>query len=78
VQNRPLFLYWTLFHYMFLPNRPSSGVQVVVVKDSTAHCNAVIFAPIVVASGYFGYVGCHPFYLGVPQRTTMMADQHTT
>jgi hypothetical protein len=32
-------------HYMFRPNRPSSGVQVVVVKDSAAH-------PIVVASPY--------------------------
>jgi hypothetical protein len=29
-----------------------------VVKDSAAHCNAVFFPFIVVASGYFGYVGC--------------------
>jgi hypothetical protein len=43
---------------MFRPNWPSSGVQVVMVKDSAAHCNAVFFPPIVVASGYFGYVGC--------------------
>jgi hypothetical protein len=28
------------------------------VKDSAAHCNAVFFPPILVASGYFGYVGC--------------------
>jgi heme exporter protein D len=41
---------------MFRPNWPSSGVQVVMVKDSAAHCNAVFFPPIVVASGYFGYV----------------------
>jgi hypothetical protein len=35
------------------------------VKDSAAHCNAVFFPPIVVASRYFGYVGYHLFYLGV-------------
>jgi hypothetical protein len=29
------------------------------VKDSAAHCNMVFFFPIVVASGYFGYVGVH-------------------
>jgi hypothetical protein len=29
-----------------------------VVKKSAAHRNAVFFRPIVVASGYFGYVGC--------------------
>jgi hypothetical protein len=33
-------------------------------KDSAAHCSAVFFPPIVVASGYFGYVGYHQFYLG--------------
>jgi hypothetical protein len=43
---------------MFRPNWPSSGVQVVVVKDSAAHCNAVFFPPTVVPSGCFGYVGC--------------------
>jgi hypothetical protein len=42
---------------MFRPNWPSSGVQAVIVKDSTAHCNAVFFPTIVVASSYFGYVG---------------------
>jgi hypothetical protein len=26
-------------HYMFWPNWPSSGVQVVVMKESVAHCN---------------------------------------
>jgi hypothetical protein len=50
---------------MFRPNWPPSDVQVVVVKDSAARCNAVFFPPIVVASGYFGYVGYHQFYLGV-------------
>jgi hypothetical protein len=35
------------------------------VKDSTAHCNAIFFPPIVIASGYIGYVDYHPFYLGV-------------
>jgi hypothetical protein len=29
-------------HYMFRPNQPSSGVQVVVMKDSAAQCNAVL------------------------------------
>jgi hypothetical protein len=33
-------------------------------KDSAAHCNAGFFPPIVVASGYFGYMGYHQFYLG--------------
>jgi hypothetical protein len=35
------------------------------VKDSAAHCNAVFFPPVVAASGYFGYVGYHQFYLVV-------------
>jgi hypothetical protein len=36
------------------------------IKDSAAHCNAVLFAPIVVAPGCFvGHVGYHQFYLGV-------------
>jgi hypothetical protein len=35
------------------------------VKDSAAHCNAVFFPPIVLASGYFEYVDYHQFYLGV-------------
>jgi hypothetical protein len=48
-------------HYMFRPNWPYSDVQVVMVKNSTAHCNAVFFPPLVVASGYVGY---HQFYLG--------------
>jgi hypothetical protein len=34
------------------------------VKDSAAHCNAVFLPPVVVASGYFGYVGYHQFYSG--------------
>jgi hypothetical protein len=34
-----------------------------VVKDSAAYCNAVSFPPIVVASGYFGYVGYHQMFL---------------
>jgi hypothetical protein len=29
-----------------------------VAEDSAAHCNAVFFPPVVVASGYFGYVRC--------------------
>jgi hypothetical protein len=46
---------------MFRPNCPSSGVQVVMDKDSAALCNAGYFPSIVVASGYFGYVGYHQF-----------------
>jgi hypothetical protein len=30
--------------YMFRPNRPSSGVQVVTMKESAAHCNSVLFS----------------------------------
>jgi hypothetical protein len=47
---------------MFGPDWPYSDVQVVMVKNSTAHCNAVFFPPIVVASGYFGYMDYHQFY----------------
>jgi hypothetical protein len=43
---------------MFRPNWPSSGVQIVVVKASAAHCNAIFFLSILVASVIFGYVGC--------------------
>jgi hypothetical protein len=35
------------------------------VKESAAHCNVVFFLLILVASGYFGYVAYHQFYLGV-------------
>jgi hypothetical protein len=54
-----LSLYSFIGHYMFRPNWQSSGVEVVMVKDSAAHCNAVFFPPTVVISGYFGYVGFH-------------------
>jgi hypothetical protein len=47
---------------MFRPNWPSSGVQL---KDSAAHCNAVFFPLIVVASAYFGYVAYHLGVLGL-------------
>jgi hypothetical protein len=50
---------------MFRPNWPSAGVQVVTVKDSAAHCDAIFFPPTVVASDYFGNVGYHQFYVGV-------------
>jgi hypothetical protein len=43
---------------MFRLNWPSSGVQVVVVRESAAHCNAPFSPPIAVASGYFHYVCC--------------------
>jgi hypothetical protein len=61
---------------MFQPNWPSSGVQVVMVKDSAAHCNAVFFPPTVVplvilvmwrTSVLFGcpWVACGCFWLCV-------------
>jgi hypothetical protein len=50
---------------MFRHNWPSAVVQVVMVKDSAAHCNAVSVPAILVASVYFGCVGYHQFYLGV-------------
>jgi hypothetical protein len=50
---------------MFRPNWPSSGAQVVVAKEYTAHCKAVFFPPILVASGCFDYVGYRQFYSGV-------------
>jgi hypothetical protein len=50
------FLYWTR---LSRPDWLSSCVQ-----DSVAYCKAVLFPPIVIASGYFGYVGYHQFYLG--------------
>jgi hypothetical protein len=49
---------------MFRSNWPSSGVQVVVVKYSAAHCNAVFFFPIVVASGYFWLCGLYVVAFG--------------
>jgi hypothetical protein len=55
-------------HYMFRPNRPSSRIQVVMVWDSAGHCNTGFFPPIVVVSGYFGYVGYHQFYLSLGSR----------
>jgi hypothetical protein len=55
------------------------------VKVPAAHCNAASFSPIVVASGYFGYVGYHQFYLGVLELYLVafgfvwsLADQHET
>jgi hypothetical protein len=67
VQRRSTILssYSFIGHYMFWPNWQSSGVQVFMVKDSAAHCNAIFFPPIAVASGYSGYVGYHQFHLGV-------------
>jgi hypothetical protein len=50
---------------MFRPNRPSSGVQVVMVKDSAAHCNVVFFPSTDVASGYLVMWVTISFYLGV-------------
>jgi hypothetical protein len=49
---------------MFQPNWPSSSVHIIMVKDSAAHCSAVFFPPIAVASDYFGYVGYHQYLFG--------------
>jgi hypothetical protein len=35
-------LLFSLYHYIFRPNRPLSDVEVVVMKESTAYCNAVL------------------------------------
>jgi hypothetical protein len=42
-------------HHMFRRSWPSLGVHVVMVKDSAAHCNTVLFPPNVVASDATGY-----------------------
>jgi hypothetical protein len=45
VQRRSIFdqLFSVYWRYIFRPNRPSSGVEAVVIKESAAHCNAVSF-----------------------------------
>jgi hypothetical protein len=55
---------------MFQPNRPSSGVQVVVMKESATQCNAVLFFLCSCLELILGYVGYHavtmhvfPFYV---------------
>jgi hypothetical protein len=58
---------------MFRPNWPSLGVDIVTVKDSAAHCNVGFFPSIVVASGYFGYVGYHQ----LPDVTTIEEKKTT-
>jgi hypothetical protein len=52
-------------HCMFRPNWPSSGVQVVMVKGSAVHCNAVLILHIVLASGYLVMWVTVNFLLGV-------------
>jgi hypothetical protein len=58
VKRSSLFLYWTLFHYIFRPKWPSSGVEVVVVQESAAHCNTIFFLLLLLPPVIFGYVGC--------------------
>jgi hypothetical protein len=41
---------------MYRTNWPSSCLQVVMVKDFAAHCNAGFFPTILVAYDYFAYV----------------------
>jgi hypothetical protein len=55
---------------MFRPNRPSSGVQVVVMKESAAHCNAVLLlicSCLGLIVDYVGYraVAMHVFGLSI-------------
>jgi hypothetical protein len=50
-----LSLYSIIAHYIFRPNWSSSGVQVVLVKDSAAHCNVVFFPPTVVMYDIINY-----------------------
>jgi hypothetical protein len=45
---------------MFQPNWPSSGVQVVVMKESAAHCNAVLLFLCNCLRLILGYVGYQP------------------
>jgi hypothetical protein len=56
------FFYLTLFHYVFRPKRPASGIQVVVFQDSAALCNAVFFL-LLLSVVIFGYVGCTSLFL---------------
>jgi hypothetical protein len=44
---------------MFRPNWPSSGVEIVAVQESAAHCNPVLFPPIVISSAYFWLCRLH-------------------
>jgi hypothetical protein len=45
VQLRLIFSSFPLyFHYMVRPNRASSGVPVVVMKESASHCDAVLLS----------------------------------
>jgi hypothetical protein len=47
-------------HYMFRRNRrTSSGVQVVVMKETAARCNAVLLSLRNFLELILGYVGCH-------------------
>jgi hypothetical protein len=57
-----IFLNW---HYLFRPNQPSSGLQAVTIKESAAHCNAVLF---LLCSSLWLLLAMwvnHLFYLGV-------------
>jgi hypothetical protein len=76
VCNVTLSWYSCIGYYISRPNWLSSGVQVVVVKDSGAHCNAAYFSPVVVASGCFGYVGYHQFHLVVLGCTCLHSVSH--
>jgi hypothetical protein len=50
---------------MFRPNLPSSGVKVAVIKESAAHCNAVLFLLCSCLRLFLVMSVNHLFYLGV-------------
>jgi hypothetical protein len=57
VQRRSLFLLRILYWTLHVSACPSSGVQVITVKGSAAHCHAVFFPPIQWASSRDSSVG---------------------
>jgi hypothetical protein len=58
---------------MFRANWPSSGVQVVMVRDSAAHCNAGFFPPVVATMAEQ-----HATELPAPGRTFKLATTNKT
>jgi hypothetical protein len=66
VQRRLLFTHFSLLTLLHVrSNQPSSGVQAVVIKESTAHCNAVLFLLYSCIRLHLVMWVSHMFYLGV-------------
>jgi hypothetical protein len=66
VQCQLLFTHrFSLLTLMFWHIRPSSGVQIVVIKESGAHGNAVLFLLCSLLRLLLVMWGNHLFYLGV-------------